>query len=43
MIADGKLNPLVSKTYPLEKAVDALNDILTCKVLSKMVLTTGRG
>ncbi len=43
MIADGKLNPLVSKTYPLEKAVDALNDILTRKVLSKVVLTTGRG
>ena len=41
MVADGKLTPLISKTYPLEKAADALNDILARNVVGKVVLTTG--
>jgi NADPH2:quinone reductase len=41
MVEDGKLKPLISKTYPLENAVDALNDILARKVVGKVVLTTG--
>ncbi|HIF11179.1 MAG TPA: NADPH:quinone oxidoreductase family protein, partial [Sneathiellales bacterium] len=41
MVEDGTLTPLISKTYPLEKAVDALNEVLARKVVGKVVLTTG--
>ncbi len=34
----GKLNPRISARYPLERAVDALNDILQRKVTGKTVL-----
>ena len=35
---EGKLNPLVSKTYPLEQADLALNDIIQRRVTGKIVL-----
>jgi NADPH2:quinone reductase len=38
----GKLKPLVSETYPLERAADALNDMANRKVKGKVVLVTGR-
>jgi NADPH2:quinone reductase len=37
---EGKLNPLVSKTYPLEQADLALNDIMQRRVTGKIVLVT---
>jgi NADPH2:quinone reductase len=37
----GKIKPLVSATYPLERAADALNDIMNRNVLGKVVLVTG--
>lgn len=37
---EGKLNPLVSKTYPLEQADLALNDIIQRRVTGKIVLVT---
>ena len=37
----GALKPLVSATYPLERAADALNDMLARRVRGKVVLTTG--
>ena len=39
-IASGKLKPSVSKTYPLAKAAEALNDMAARKVKGKVVLTT---
>ncbi len=36
----GKLRPLVSETYPLERAADALNDMMQRKVVGKVVLVT---
>lgn len=39
-VQEGKLKPFVSKTYPLERAADALNDMMQRKVLGKVVLTT---
>lgn len=39
-VHEGKLKPYVSKTYPLERAADALNDMMARKVLGKVVLTT---
>jgi NADPH2:quinone reductase len=36
----GKLKPLVSETYPLERAADALNDMANRKVKGKVVLVT---
>lgn len=39
-IAQGKLRPTVSKTYPLARAADALNDMAARKVKGKVVLTT---
>lgn len=39
-IAQGKLKPTVSKTYPLARAADALNDMAARKVKGKVVLTT---
>lgn len=41
-IGDGRLKPHVSATYPLERAADALNDLLQRKVQGKAVLLTGR-
>ena len=42
LFADGKLKPHVSAVYPLERAADALNDLLQRRVQGKAVLTTGR-
>jgi NADPH2:quinone reductase len=36
-----KIKPLVSASYPLERAADALNDMMNRKVQGKIVLTTG--
>ncbi len=38
-LAEGKIRPLVSRTYPLERAADALNDILARRATGKLVLT----
>jgi len=35
----GKIKPLVSATYPLERAADALNDLMNRNVRGKVVLT----
>ena len=40
LFLEGKLNPLVSKTYPLEQADLALNDIIQRRVTGKIVLVT---
>jgi NADPH2:quinone reductase len=37
-LAQGKLRPHISATYPLERAADALNDILERKVMGKAVV-----
>jgi NADPH:quinone reductase len=37
----GKLHPRISATYPLERAADALNDLLTRKITGKAVLLVG--
>lgn len=42
LYAAGKLRPLVSVTYPLERAVDALNDLLERRAKGKIVLVTER-
>jgi NADPH2:quinone reductase len=39
---DGKLKPHVCRTYPLERAADALNDIIKRQARGKIVLTTAR-
>jgi NADPH:quinone reductase len=39
MIMGGKLKPLISKSYPLERAADALNDMMARKVVGKVVIT----
>jgi len=36
-----KIKPLVSASYPLERAADALNDMMNRKVQGKIVLVTG--
>jgi len=36
-----KIKPLVGATYPLERAADALNDVMNRKALGKVVLVTG--
>jgi NADPH2:quinone reductase len=36
-----KIKPLVSATYPLERAADALKDMMNRKVQGKVVLTAG--
>jgi NADPH2:quinone reductase len=38
-LAEGKIKPLVSQTYPLERAADALNAILARRATGKLVLT----
>ena len=37
----GKIKPLVSASYPLARAADALKDLMSRKVQGKVVLTTG--
>lgn len=37
-ITEGKLKPIVSRTYPLGRAADALNDILARRATGKLVL-----
>src|SRR5437879_989346 len=37
----GKIKPLVSASYPLERAAEALNDMMNRKVQGKVVLTAG--
>jgi NADPH2:quinone reductase len=41
--AEGKLKPHVSETFPLERAVDALNAMAARQVKGKVVLTVGSG
>jgi NADPH2:quinone reductase len=38
LVATGKLRPLISTTYPLSRAADALNDMLQRKVKGKVLL-----
>ncbi len=40
MILSGKLKPLISASYPLERAADALNDMMNRKVMGKVVVVT---
>jgi len=40
MMASGKLKPLISATYPLARAADALNEVMARRVVGKVVLTT---
>jgi NADPH:quinone reductase len=40
-LRSGKIRPLVSATYPLERAADALADLMNRKVSGKAVLLTG--
>jgi len=42
LLMQGKLRPLVSATYPLERAADALKAISQRKVQGKAVLVTGK-
>ncbi len=38
----GKVRPHISAAYPLERAAEALHDLLERRVQGKVVLTTGR-
>ena len=40
LMQQGKIKPLISATYPLERAADALNDVMNRKVVGKVVLIT---
>ena len=40
MLLSGKIKPLISATYPLARAADALNDVMNRKVMGKVVLVT---
>ncbi|HEY6410013.1 MAG TPA: NADPH:quinone oxidoreductase family protein [Ktedonobacteraceae bacterium] len=40
LLAEGKIKPHISATYPLERAADALNDLMNRKVKGKAVLLT---
>jgi NADPH2:quinone reductase len=42
-LAQGKLNPYISATYPLEQAAQALDDMMKRKVKGKVVLLTAGG
>ena len=42
MVADGRLKPLISATYPLGQTGQALTDLLTRKVQGKVVVDTTR-
>jgi NADPH:quinone reductase len=41
-LRSGKIRPLVSRTYPLERAADALADLMNRRVQGKAVLLTGQ-
>jgi NADPH2:quinone reductase len=43
LYGEGKIKPHVCRTYPLEKAADALNDLLERRVTGKVVLTPQAG
>ena len=38
LYCEGRLRPVVSRTYPLERAVDALNDLLSRRVMGRLVV-----
>jgi NADPH2:quinone reductase len=40
LFAAGKVKPHIHATYPLERAAEALNDVLYKRVSGKVVLTT---
>ena len=40
MLMQGRLKPLIFATYPLERAADALNDVMQRRVMGKAVLAT---
>ncbi len=40
-VAEGKLKPHISASYPLEQAAQALNDMMERKVMGKVVLVMG--
>jgi NADPH:quinone reductase len=40
LMQQGKIKPLISATYPLERAAEALNDVMNRKVVGKVVLIT---
>ncbi|MCB1822757.1 MAG: zinc-binding dehydrogenase, partial [Candidatus Competibacteraceae bacterium] len=40
---DGAMQPHVSATYPLEQAVEALNQVIARKSTGKVVITMGKG
>jgi len=40
MFAAGKVKPHIHATYPLERAAEALNEVLNKRVTGKVVLTT---
>lgn len=42
-IGNGRLQPLVSATYPLERAAEALTAMASRKVVGKVVIETGAG
>ncbi len=42
MYAAAKVRPHIHATYPLERAADALNEVLNKRVTGKVVLVTGR-
>jgi NADPH2:quinone reductase len=41
MFAAGKVRPHIHATYPLERAAEALNEVMNKRVTGKVVLTTG--
>ena len=40
-ITSGRLKPYISATYPLERAAEALRDLMDRKVQGKAVIVTG--
>ncbi len=40
LLQAGKLRPLISATYPLERAADALNEMMARRAIGKIVLVT---
>jgi NADPH2:quinone reductase len=38
---EGAIQPFVSATYPLERAVEALDQVVSRKSTGKVVITTG--
>jgi NADPH2:quinone reductase len=40
---DGKLKPLISRTFPLERTSEAFAQMMGRKITGKIVVTTGRG